>query len=72
MIINKIDLAELVGANLEIMRTDAERIRKEKPFEFINCKTDQGVKKIAEHIIHDLLLDSQPKSNSLKKSVKVE
>ena len=67
LIINKIDLAELVGADLEIMKTDAEKIRKEKPFEFINCKTDQGVKKIAEHIIHDLLLDSQPKSNNLKK-----
>ena len=67
LLINKIDLAELVGANLEIMKTDAEKIRKEKPFEFINCKTDQGVKKIAEHIIHDLLLDSQPKSNNLKK-----
>ena len=58
--------------NLEIMKTDAEKIRKEKPFEFINCKTDQGIKKIAEHIIHDLLLDSQPKSNNLKKSVKIE
>ena len=49
------------------MRTDAEKLRKEKPFEFINCKTDQGIKKIAEHIIHDLLLDSQPKSTNLKK-----
>ena len=67
MIINKIDLAEFVGADLKIMKTDAEKIRKEKPFEFINCKTDQGVKKIAEQIIHDLLLNSQPKSNNLKK-----
>ena len=66
LVINKIDLAGLVGADLEIMKTDAERIRKEKPFEFINCKTDQGIKKIAEHIIHDLLLDSQPKSTDLK------
>ena len=67
LLINKIDLAELVGADLEIMKTDAERIRKEKPFVFINCKTNQGIKKIAEHIIHDLLLDSQPKSHNLKK-----
>ena len=64
LLINKIDLAELVGANMNIVRD--ERIRKEKPLEFINCKTDQGIKKIAEHIIHDLLLDSQPKSNNLK------
>ncbi len=62
LIINKIDLAILVGANLEIMRKDAEKIRKEKPFEFINCKTDEGIMKVTEHIIHDVLLDSMPKS----------
>ncbi len=62
LVINKIDLAELVGANLEIMKKDAEKIRKEKPFEFINCKTDQGVKDIVEHIIHDVLFDLPPKS----------
>ncbi len=67
LVINKIDLAELVGANLEIMKHDAEKIRKEKPFEFINCKTDQGVKKIVEHIIRDVLLDSPPKSTQTKK-----
>jgi urease accessory protein len=44
------------------MKKDAEKIRKEKPFEFINCKTDQGVKDIVEHIIHDVLFDLPPKS----------
>jgi len=67
LVINKIDLAELVGANLEIMKKDAEKIRKEKPFEFINCKTDQGVKKIVEHIIHDVLFDLPPKSVNTEK-----
>jgi urease accessory protein UreG len=67
LVINKIDLAELVGANLEIMKHDAERIRKDKPFEFINCKTDQGVKKVVEHIIRDVLLDASPKSTQSKK-----
>jgi urease accessory protein len=61
-VINKIDLAKLVGANLETMKKDAEKIRKEKPFEFINCKTDQGVKEIVDHIIHDVLFDLPPKS----------
>ena len=62
LVINKIDLAELVGADLKIMKRDAEIIRKEKPFEFINCKTDEGIKKVTDHIIHDVLLDSMPKA----------
>ena len=67
LVINKIDLAKLVGANLEIMKKDAEKIRKEKPFEFINCKTDQGVKEVMEHIIHDVLFNSSPKSTRSQK-----
>lgn len=62
LVINKIDLARMVGADLEVMKRDAIKIRNEKPFEFINCKTDEGVMKITEHIIHDVLLDSVPKS----------
>lgn len=62
LVINKIDLAMMVGADLGIMKIDAEAIRKEKPFVFINCKTDEGVMNVAEHIIHDVLLDSAPKS----------
>ena len=52
----------MVGADLEIMQRDAKIIRKEKPFEFINCKTDEGIKKVTQHIIHDLLFDSVPKA----------
>ena len=62
LVINKIDLAVMVGADLNIMKRDAERIRNEKPFEFINCKTDEGIMKVTEHIVHDVLLDSLPKS----------
>ncbi|AJM92601.1 urease accessory protein UreG [Nitrosopumilus piranensis] len=62
LIINKIDLAPLVEADLEIMKRDALKIRKEKPFEFVNCKTDKGIMKVTEHIIHDVLFDAQPKS----------
>jgi urease accessory protein len=67
LVINKIDLASMVGADLEIMKRDAEKIRKEKPFEFINCKTDEGIMKITEHIIHDVLFDSAPKSELTQK-----
>ena len=62
LLINKIDLASMVGADLDIMQRDAKIIRKEKPFEFINCKTDEGIKKVTDHIIHDVLFDSIPES----------
>ncbi|MDH3204064.1 MAG: urease accessory protein UreG [Nitrosopumilus sp.] len=62
LVINKIDLANIVGADLGVMKRDAKKIRKEKPFEFINCKTDEGVLKVTEHIVHDVLFDSRPKS----------
>ncbi len=67
LVINKIDLATMVGANLELMKRDAIKIRNEKPFEFINCKTDEGIMKISEHIIRNVLLDSEPKSVIAKK-----
>ncbi len=62
LVINKIDLAALVGADIQTMRQDAEKIRDGKPYECINCKTDQGVPNVADHIIHDVLFDSPPKS----------
>jgi len=67
LVINKIDLAMIVGADLDIMKRDAKKIRNEKPFEFINCKTDEGVMKITEHIIHDVLFDTAPKSELTQK-----
>lgn len=62
LVINKIDLAMIVGADLEVMKRDAKKIRKEKPFEFVNCKIDEGVLRVTEHIIHDVLFGSRPKS----------
>jgi len=67
LIINKIDLAPQVGADLSIMDSDAKKIRKEKPYEFINCKTDEGIAKIVDHIIHDVLFESAPKSSLTQK-----
>lgn len=37
LVINKIDLAPLVGADLEVMRRDATRMREERPFVFTNA-----------------------------------
>lgn len=67
LVINKIDLAPFVGANLDVMKNDARKIRKEKPFLFINCKTDEGIEQTVGHIIHDVLFDAQPKSQLTQK-----
>ena len=43
LVINKIDLAPLVGADLSVMERDAKRMRGDKPFVFTNLKTQQGL-----------------------------
>ncbi len=51
LVINKIDLAPIVGANLEIMEADARRMRGTRPFIFSNLKSGQGVDQIAGFIL---------------------
>jgi urease accessory protein len=46
LVINKIDLAPMVGASLEVMERDARRMRGERPFVFSNMKTGQGLAEI--------------------------
>jgi urease accessory protein len=43
LVINKIDLAPMVGASLEVMARDARKMRGERPFVFTNLKTGQGL-----------------------------
>lgn len=62
LVINKIDIAPLIGADLKVMESDAKVVRKNKPFVFVNCKTGQGVKEVAEHIIKDVLFEEPPKT----------
>jgi urease accessory protein len=62
LVINKIDLAPLVGADLSIMERDAKAVRDSKPYVFVNCRTGQGVKEVTEHIIRDVLFESAPKT----------
>lgn len=50
LIINKTDLAPLVGADLSIMDRDAKTMRKERPFEFTNLKSEQGLKAVIKFI----------------------
>ena len=50
LIINKTDLAPLVGADLGVMDRDARKMRGERPFLFSNLKTGEGVVEIARFI----------------------
>jgi len=51
LVIDKIDLAPLVGANLEVMETDALRMRVERSFIFTNLKSGEGVDHIAKFLL---------------------
>ena len=50
LIINKIDLAPMVGASLEVIDRDAKKMRGERPFVFSNLKTGQGLDTIVGFI----------------------
>lgn len=50
LIINKIDLAPLVGASLEVMDRDAKKMRGDRPFIFSNLKSQQGLAEIIAFI----------------------
>jgi len=51
LVINKIDLAPMVGASLEVMDRDARRMRGERPFVFTNLKTGQGLETVVRFIV---------------------
>ena len=50
LVINKIDLAPLVGANLDVMRADTERMRPGRPWVFTNLKSGEGVADVVAFI----------------------
>ena len=61
LVINKTDLAPMVGADLSVMRRDAAGARGGRPFLFVNCRDDVGVPAVADRIVHDLLFDAAPR-----------
>lgn len=56
LIINKTDLAPIVGASLDVMDRDAKKMRGDRPFVFSNLKSGQGVKEIIRFIIEQGML----------------
>ncbi|WP_428033440.1 urease accessory protein UreG [Amphritea sp.] len=59
LIINKTDLAPLVGASLEVMDVDAKRMRGERPFVFSNLKKAEGLQQIIDFIVSEGMLESK-------------
>jgi len=51
LVINKIDLAPLVGADLGVMDRDSRKMRGQRPFLFTNLKENRGVAEIADFIL---------------------
>ncbi len=60
LVINKIDLAPMVGASLEVMERDAKKMRGERPFVFSNMKTGQGLAEIIAFIERQGMLAHAP------------
>src|SRR5216683_1727189 len=57
LVINKIDLAPHVGADLGVMERDAKRMRGERPFVFTNLREGTGVDAVVSWIRRDLLFE---------------
>ena len=58
LVINKIDLAPYVGASLEVMKKDSERMRAGRPFVFTNLLASQGIDEIVDFIVRQGMLDA--------------
>ncbi len=60
LIINKIDLAPFVGADLQVMDRDARKMRGHRPFGFTNLKTGEGLDTIIQFIQHHAFAEEAP------------
>ena len=67
LIINKIDLAPYVGANLEIMESDARRMRNGSPFVFTNLVTNEGLENVICWIKKYVLMEDKAAEPNLLK-----
>lgn len=65
LIINKIDLAPMVGASLEVMARDAKKMRGARPFVFTNLKTGQGLDAVIQFIETEGVLSPEGHAKSI-------
>lgn len=55
LVINKVDIAKYVGADVDLMVKEGQEVRGDKPLVLTNCKTGKGVEEVAGHIIKNVL-----------------
>jgi urease accessory protein len=60
LVINKIDLAPYVGASLEVMKSDTDRMRPQRPWAFTNLKTGEGLETLIAFILKQGMLAHSP------------
>ena len=65
VVINKIDLAPYVGADLDLIRQQAPEHRHGKAIAYTNCKTGLGIKEVVQ-FIQDQVLFKTPKVGAIK------
>ncbi|PZO54418.1 MAG: urease accessory protein UreG [Phormidesmis priestleyi] len=68
-VVNKIDLAPYVGADLDLMRLESEKYRQGKPVVYTNCKTSQGLSEVVDFIQSTLLFGQKIKQPSVSSSL---
>ncbi len=59
LIINKIDLAPMVGASLDVMERDARKMRGDRPFLFTDLKSGQGLDRVVQFIEEQGMLQAR-------------
>ncbi len=59
LVINKTDLADLVGSDLQAMASDAADVRGGRPFVMTNCVTGEGIDLIVDHLSREVLFDAR-------------
>ncbi len=64
-VVNKIDLAPYVGADLDLMRLESEQYRQGKPVVYTNCKTSEGLNEVVDFIQSTLLFSQTTKQPSV-------
>jgi urease accessory protein len=60
LLINKIDLAPMVGADLRVMETDTKRMRGPRPFVFTNLRSGHGLDRVIDFIVLAGGLEQKP------------
>lgn len=57
LVVNKVDLAPYVGADLDVIRRDSAEVRRGKPVVFTNCRVGDGIDEVIAHLARDVLLE---------------